>query len=84
MVFHTAVLGYVPDHADRIAFVDTIKALGAQWISNESAEILNRPDEPPAPWGRFLLSLNGQGVAHTDAHGAAIDWFAPLPLTAMP
>ena len=81
VVFHTAVLAYVQDHADRVAFGDTIKALGAQWVSNEGAEIINRPGEPPAPWGNFLLSLNGQGVAHTDAHGTAIDWFAPLPLT---
>ncbi len=83
VVFHTAVLAYVQDHADRVAFGDTIKALGAQWVSNEGAEIINRPGEPPAPWGNFLLSLNGQGVAHTDAHGTAMDWFAPLPLTGM-
>ena len=81
VVFHTAVLAYVQDQADRTAFGDTIKALGAQWVSNEGAEIINRTGEPPAPWGNFLLSLNGQGVAHTDAHGTAMDWFAPLPLT---
>jgi hypothetical protein len=83
VVFHTAVLAYVQDHADRMAFADVVKALGAQWVSNESAEMFNRPDEPPAPWGSFLLSLNGQGVAHTDPHGTAINWFAPLPLSAM-
>ena len=81
VVFHTAVLAYVPDQDDRAGFANTVKTLGAQWVSNESAEVFNRPDEPPAPWGSFLLSLNGRGVAHTDAHGTSIDWFAPLPLT---
>jgi hypothetical protein len=74
VIFHTAVLAYVHDQSDRAAFADTVKALGAQWVSNESAEIFNRPDEPPAPWGKFLLSLNGRAVAYTDPHGAAIEW----------
>jgi hypothetical protein len=74
VIFHTAVLAYVQDQSDRAAFADTVRALGAQWVSNESAEIFNRPDEPPAPWGEFLLSLNGRAVAYTDPHGAAIEW----------
>jgi hypothetical protein len=77
VVFHTAVLAYVRDAADRRAFGGTVRRLGAQWVSNESAELFDEPDLPPRPWGRFLLSLNGRGVAYTDAHGAAIDWFAP-------
>jgi hypothetical protein len=74
VIFHTAVLAYVHDQSDRAAFADMVRALGAQWVSNESAEIFNRPDEPPAPWGKFLLSLNGCPVAYTDPHGAAIEW----------
>ncbi len=77
VVFHTAVLAYVRAVADRRAFADTVQALGAQWVSNESAELFDVPDLPPRPWGRFLLSLNGCCVAWTDAHGTAIDWFAP-------
>jgi hypothetical protein len=76
VVFHTAVMAYVRDPADRKAFADTVGSLGAQWISNESAELSAQPGLPPRPWGRFLLSLNGRGMAYTDAHGTAIEWFA--------
>lgn len=79
VVFHTAVLAYVRDPGDREAFGQTVRRCGAQWISNESAAIWDEPGLPPRPWGRFVLSLNGRGVAHTDAHGTAIDWFAPPP-----
>jgi hypothetical protein len=75
VVFHTAVLAYVRDIDDRRAFADTVSSLGAQWISNESADLFDQPNLPPRPWGRFLLSLNDRGVAHTDAHGAAMEWF---------
>ena len=75
VVFHTAVLAYVRDAAARTAFADTVKALGASWVSNESADLFDQPGLPPRPWGRFLLSLDGQGVAYTDAHGTAIEWF---------
>ncbi len=83
VVFHTAVLAYVRDPAERRAFGETVKACGAQWISNEGASVWNEPDLPLSLSGRFVLSLNGRGVAYTDAHGTAIDWFAPLPLAAL-
>ena len=75
VVFHTAVLAYVRDPADRQAFGRTAQACGAQWISNESGTIWDTSDLPPV-WGRFVLSLNARGLAYTDAHGTAIDWFA--------
>ena len=74
---------YVRDVADRQAFGQTVRACGAQWISNESHAVWDEPDLPARPWGRFVLSLNGRGVAYTEAHGTQIDWFAPLPLTGM-
>jgi hypothetical protein len=77
VVFHTAVLAYVRDPAERQAFGDTVRACGAQWVSNESAAIWDQADLPPRPWGRFVLSLNGCALAYTDAHGGTIDWFAP-------
>jgi len=75
VIFHTAVLAYVRDIADRRAFADTVKSLDAQWISNESSDLFDQPNLPPRPWGNFLLSLNGEGIAYADAHGTAIDWF---------
>jgi hypothetical protein len=76
VIFHTAVLAYVRDAADRQAFADSVLGLNAQWVSNESANIFNQPDAPPAPWGVFSLSLNGRCMAHTDPHGTALDWLA--------
>jgi len=74
VVFHTAVLAYVREKSDREAFAETVRALNAQWVSNESAEAWNDPEQPPAPWGDFTLSLNGRALAHTDPHGTAIGW----------
>lgn len=76
VIFHTAVLAYVPEAADRRGFADTVRKLGAQWISNESAETYNDPRRPPAPWGGFTLALNGRALAQTDPHGTAIRWLA--------
>ncbi len=76
VVFHSAVLAYVPDQAGRQAFADRAMRLGT-WISNEMPgvfpDIARRAGARGAA-GRFLLSLNGMPVAWTDPHGASIDW----------
>jgi len=76
VVFHTAVLAYVREAADRAAFAQTVKDLGAQWVSNESANLSHVPDLTLRLWGRFVLTLNGIPQAYTDPHGAAMDWLA--------
>ena len=78
VVFHTAVLGYLSDPAERRAFAASVRALGAVWISNEVPGVF--PDMAakttvPRPRGSFLLAIDGEPVAWTDPHGAAIDWF---------
>lgn len=77
VVFHTAVLAYVADPADRAGFVRTVQDLGARWISNEAPYVF--PDiaarlAGPARRGPFLLALDGEPAAWTDPHGAWIDW----------
>jgi hypothetical protein len=74
VVFHTAVLAYVTDPADRRAFADSVRATGAQWISNESADLSAWTGETPAVWGDFVLALNGRPVAHTEPHGTRLHW----------
>lgn len=74
VVFHTAVLAYVDDVAARAEFADTVRALGAVWISNESPDLLAQDMGEPWPHGRFLLARDGRPVAWTDPHGTAIDW----------
>jgi hypothetical protein len=82
VVFHTAVLGYVWDAADRRGFADTVRALGARWIAGEVPGIvelapLAQPPRPgPAPRGEFLVSLDAEPLAWADSHGAWLQWLA--------
>jgi hypothetical protein len=77
VVFHTAVLSYVADPADRAGFVRTVRDLHAVWISNEAPFVF--PDiaarlSGPMRRGPLLLAVNGEPTAWTDPHGAWIDW----------
>jgi len=74
VVFHTAVLAYVADPADRVRFGQRVMGLGARWLSNEGLADLDDPGLPPRPWGRFSLALDGKVLAHTDAHGKSVNW----------
>lgn len=79
VVFHTAVLSYVADPAERQAFAERVGALSPYWLSNEAPGVfpaLARRAGPPTAPGRFLLSLNGAPQAWTDPHGAAMEWIA--------
>ena len=79
VVFHTAVLAYVANRADRQAFADRVMSLCRYWISNEAPgafpEIARRAGARGAP-GRFLLSTNGVPIAWSDPHGASLEWIA--------
>lgn len=80
VVFHTAVLAYVPDQEDRRAFADTVTSLCPYWICNESPRVMPDLSEgivQPSQAGRFLMSLNRKPVAWTEPHGAAIEWIVP-------
>jgi hypothetical protein len=77
VVFHTAVLAYVADAGERAAFAATVRDLGAVWVANESPDMLTEnaaATSGPWPSGRFLLTRDGEPIAWTDSHGAAIDW----------
>ena len=76
VIFHTAVLAYLPDLAEREAFAREVRGLCDVWIANEAPgvfpEIAAKAGEPRP--GRFLLSVNGEPVGWTDPHGASLDW----------
>lgn len=76
VVFHSAVLAYVPDHRDRTAFADTVMGLDAVWIANEDSGLFEHKPEPREPWprGRLLLTRDGQPVAWNDGHGTSTEW----------
>ncbi len=80
VVFHTAVLAYVRDPADREAFARSLGGTGAVWVANEgpsnipgAPELTARHADPAA----FLLCVDAEPVAWTDGHGTWIDWLAP-------
>jgi hypothetical protein len=76
VVFHSAVLAYVAPEI-RARFAETVKELGAVWISNEVPRVLPQVAvklDRPAPDDRFLLAVDGQPVAFTGPHGQSIDW----------
>ncbi|OCW59060.1 DUF2332 domain-containing protein [Hoeflea olei] len=78
VVFHTAVLAYVPSHDDRMRFATLVSSLADVWICNEAPGVMPHfgvsPAEAPAQ-GAFLLSVNAQAAAWTDPHGA---WIEPV------
>jgi len=77
VVFHTAVLAYVTNQVDGQAFAHRVKQLCRYWVSNEAPGVYpaaaRRAGTKGAP-GRFLMSVNGDPVAWTDPHGAALEW----------
>jgi hypothetical protein len=78
VIFHTAVLAYVPNLREREGFGARAMQHGT-WISNEMPGVF--PDiakRAPArgPADHFLMALNGAPVAWTDPHGASLEWIA--------
>lgn len=84
VVFHTAVLAYLPAAAKE-AFAELVAGLPVRWVSQEGVGVLpavrDRLPEPPAPdEARFLLALDGEPLAYTAAHGGRIDWLSAAAL----
>jgi hypothetical protein len=78
VIYHTAVLGYVPSQADRDAFARAVSETRAVWISNEVPSAfpnLARTAPPPPGPDHFLLAVDGRPVAWTAPHGQSIHWF---------
>ncbi|MBT2400779.1 DUF2332 domain-containing protein [Streptomyces sp. ISL-100] len=75
VVFHTAVLMYLP-LARREEFAALVRALPGHWISNEHHTVLPWLDAP-APDDEHLLTLaiDERAVAFTAPHGQSLHWF---------
>jgi hypothetical protein len=80
VVFHTAVLAYVPDAEQRHAFGETVRSLDARWLANEGPAVLQTAPaagQQPWPTGEFVLALDRVPIARTDPHGTWIEWLPP-------
>lgn len=76
VVFHTAVLAYLADAADRFEFGQAVMRAKAVWVSNEAPDVLQGPGfmaRTPPRKGAFLLSVDGVPTAWTDPHGGWIE-----------
>ncbi|MCQ1999685.1 DUF2332 domain-containing protein [Arthrobacter zhaoxinii] len=81
VVFHTAVLAYLPA-ADRGIFRDTmlsrldVPGRPVHWISNEGGSVVPGLAAPAgdADPGLFVLHHNGTAVARTGPHGQSLHW----------
>jgi hypothetical protein len=82
VVVASAVLVYLAA-AERMRFVETVRGLGADWVSLEGVGGLPTvqaaiPPHSGAP-GRFVLALNERPLAFTGPHGQSLDWFDAEP-----
>jgi hypothetical protein len=76
VVFHTAVLAYLPVEGRR-RFADAMAALGAEWISCEGPGVLDlhRSSAQPVAPSHFVLARGGRDpVAYCDPHGRWLQW----------
>lgn len=85
VVFHTAVLAYLPGETERRAFAMAVTSCCDYWVSNEAPRVLpdiaaRAPAQPPRE--RFILAVNGVPVAWTEPHGAALEWIGGESRTA--
>jgi hypothetical protein len=79
VVFHTAVLSYVADQAQRQEFGRRAMSAAHYWVSNEAPRVLPEIASGAVKTdilGRFVMAINGEPVAWTDPHGAAMEWIA--------
>lgn len=79
VVLHSAALAYL-DRDDRGAVTSAIRASGARWVSMEGMKVVPeiaprvaRLGEPPSPTA-FVLSLDGQPLGFSQAHGRWVRW----------
>ena len=76
VVFHTAVLAYLPEAPERLAFGQDVMRAKAVWISNEAPNVVRGAGSmvgTPPRQGAFLLSVDGIPTAWTDPHGGWIE-----------
>lgn len=84
VVQHSAVVAYL-EEPDREAFhaamLERVGAGACRWVSNEAPRVLPRvlagtvgAARTPPP-GRFVLGLDGRGLAWTHGHGRSVSWW---------
>lgn len=74
VVFHSAVLAYLPEAARR-QFADLMASSPATWVANEGLGIVAGTNRiRNAPPGAFAITVGGSPVALADPHGSWLTW----------
>jgi hypothetical protein len=74
VIYHSAVLAYVAAR-DRPRLADTVRELGAVWLSNEAPGVVVDMPAPREHSGAFVLVRDGRTpLAFTDGHGTWLQW----------
>ncbi len=78
VVFHSAVLTYVPVEI-REAFADLALATRGHWLSQEAPHVVARatPADETVARNNFVMACDAVPVAVTAPHGGAIRWLLP-------
>ncbi|MGW5454192.1 DUF2332 domain-containing protein [Nocardia sp. NPDC003979] len=80
VVFHSAVLTYLPPEA-RERFRTTVRSLPCHWISQEGTGVLpwlsGRLPPRASEEARMVVALDEVAAAFADPHGRSLDWFGP-------
>jgi prepilin-type processing-associated H-X9-DG protein len=77
VIFHTAVLAYLTA-AERERFVEQVRTIRAEWISNEGDALvpgLPLPSIAPVDRSHFVIAAGGRRtIAFCDGHGSWLQW----------
>jgi hypothetical protein len=74
VIYHSAVLAYVSE-AERRQFADTVRELGAVWISLEAPGVVPDVAVPPHDGVPHVLVRDGASMlALADSHGTWLRW----------
>jgi hypothetical protein len=78
VVYHSAVLAYVAPQGRR-QFADTVRGLGAVWLSSEGPGVVPDLPLPDCQGAPFVLARDGRTpLAITDPHGTWLQWLPPM------
>ncbi len=77
VIFHSAVLAYVPSEQERTEFAKIVAETGAVWIANESPRVIPGITERAMRFCQareFLVTQDGEPIACCDPHGRFLRW----------
>jgi hypothetical protein len=73
VIYHSSVLYYVaPDRREQ--FADTVRSLGAVWLSSEAPGILPGTAASASDEQMCVIARDGRAIALADSHGTWLQW----------